>query len=294
MSRIFAPEPAAAAPRLAAVAQALTDAGAEVTVITTTVPGMTGGPETDDSAPYDVRCVPALRDRDGYIRGYVNYMSFDIPAFFRLVFSKRFDAVIVEPPPTTGVFIRAAAWLRRTPYLFYAADVWSEAADVAGTPKVMVSVVRAFEDWAYRGAARVLSMSASVSRRVSRSASGARVETVGNGYDSTVFRPDGPRIERSPCPLYAGTASEVHGAGVFVDAMPLLLTKHPEDKLVFIGQGADWSVGEDVSDIAAAMIEVFSAQGSSARRLELAERTRQRLSLQSVGARVADAVGAVI
>ncbi|MDO5500237.1 MAG: hypothetical protein Q4F67_11230 [Propionibacteriaceae bacterium] len=37
--------------------------------------------------------------------------------------------MIVEPPPTTGLVVRVACALRRTPYVYYAADLWSVAAE---------------------------------------------------------------------------------------------------------------------------------------------------------------------
>lgn len=247
VSRIFDPEPAAASLRLKAAADALASAGADVVVFTTTPPPAVSAvqPEGYD---YDVRRVPALRDRAGYIRGYVQYMSFDIPAFFRILFARRFDVIVVEPPPTTGIFIRLAAWLRRTPYVFYAADVWSEAATVAGAPGAVIRVVKAFERFTYRGATAVLAVSASVARRVRQATPGVRVEIVGNGYDASVFRADGPRVDKGPYLLYAGTASEVHGAGIFIDAMARVVREQPDARLVFVGQGSDWQSLQEAAE----------------------------------------------
>src|SRR5690625_423955 len=90
-TRIFTPEPAAASLRLSALVDALVEAGHRVTVLTTTTPH---GTEHPPGAR--VRRWPVLRDRDGYVRGYVQYLSFDIPLALRLLLTRRPDAVVVE------------------------------------------------------------------------------------------------------------------------------------------------------------------------------------------------------
>src|SRR5690625_1410599 len=90
-TRIFAPEPAAASLRLGALVRALADAGHRVTVLTTTAPGRYVPPPG-----VRVRRWPVLRDRDGYVRGYLQYLSFDVPLALRLLLTRRPDAVVVE------------------------------------------------------------------------------------------------------------------------------------------------------------------------------------------------------
>lgn len=234
-SRIFAPEPAAASFRLAALAAALADAGHDVTVLTSRLPR--GMVEAAPDARLSVRRAPVLRDRTGAVRGYVPYLSFDIPLFFRLLTARRSAAIVVEPPPTTGLAAVAAAGLRRTPVVYYAADVLADAAASAGSPGPVVRVVRWMERTVWRRAAAVLSVSPSVTARLRElGVPAARIVEVGNGIDTSVFAPDGPTAEAEPgYALYAGTASEVHGAGVFVEA----LAHVPEARLVFMGGGVE-------------------------------------------------------
>ncbi|MFB8386194.1 glycosyltransferase family 4 protein [Microbacterium sp. NPDC055910] len=239
ISRIYGPEPGAASFRLGSLARVLRDRGAEVTVRTTTRPaGYEGDPP--DHEGITIRRAWALRDRAGYIRGYLQYMSFDIPAFFRVLFSRRVDFVIVEPPPTTGAVVRIACALRRIPYAYYAADVWSDAVELTEAPSLVARVVRTFERFAYRGAAVVVSVSEDFTARIRAIAPTARIATVGNGFDESLFSDEGMhRSLAGPYLLYAGTASEVHGAGVFVEAMPAVRAAVPDARLVFVGQGAD-------------------------------------------------------
>lgn len=237
-SRIFAPEPSAASFRLEALATAFAEAGHDVTVLTVKPPK--GLPDDDRGRAYRVRRFPVLRDRTGYVRGYVQYMSFDIPLFFRILFGKKRDLIITEPPPTTGFFVRLAAALRRTPYAYYAADVWSDAASQTGAPGWMVRAVRGLEHFALRGAVRVLSVSDGVTRRLHELGDGSSAVTVGNGVDTSAFAPIGPEFDAGgPTFVYAGTASEWHGAAIFVEAFARVRRDHPDARLVFIGGGSE-------------------------------------------------------
>ncbi|SEE98125.1 glycosyltransferase family 4 protein [Ruania alba] len=265
VSRIFAPEPSAASFRLAALVRGLAGAGARVEVLTVEPPdgGPSAGHGPSSVLPARVHRARVLRDEAGYVRGYLPYLSFDVPLVWRVLRARRPDVYVVEPPPTTGAVIRVLAALRGRPYVYYAADVWSDASASTGAPGAVVRVVRALEGFALRGAAAVLSVSDGVTERVQ--ALGARhVVTVGNGVDTDIFTPgdppphsngvpssehgserpeprsnDGTPFEREvPFLLYAGTASEWQGAEVFAEAMPRVLEEVPGARLVFLGQGS--------------------------------------------------------
>ena len=234
-TRIFDPEPSAASFRLAALAATLADAGHEVTVLTTTPPktarGMT--PRTG----YRVRRFPVLRDRTGYVRGYIQYLSFDLPLFFRILFGAKQDAIIVEPPPTTWLLARWAAGLRRTPLFVYAPDIWSDASESARAPGFVVSTVRWMERLVCAGACGVLAVNAGVAERIQAIAPRAKVKVVGNGIDTETFRADGGTLGPKPFIIYSGTASEWQGAEIFVRACAQLKEERVEVRLVFLGQG---------------------------------------------------------
>ncbi|ACZ20824.1 glycosyltransferase [Sanguibacter keddieii DSM 10542] len=245
-SRIFVPEPAAASFRLAALVAALIGQGADVEVLTVRPApqhgGQDGAPRTDDAeTDAHIRRWPVLRDATGTVRGYVPYLSFDIPLFFRLLLCRRPDVVVVEPPPTTAFVVRVVCTLRRIPYVSYAPDVWSDAARGTPAPRVLVDAVAAVESWALRGARRVLAVSQQIAGRVE--AMGVDHESlvvVNNGADTRTFTPDGPRTDEGRYFVYAGTTSEWQGADVFVDALRSVLTVAPDVRIVFIGQGSAW------------------------------------------------------
>lgn len=237
-SRIYDPEPSAASFRLRALAAELAAAGAEVLVLTSRAPE---GETAPSPAGVDVRRARVLRDAAGYVRGYLPYLSFDVPLALRLLVARRPAVVVVEPPPTTGLVVRVVAALRRIPYVYYAADVWGDAAANATSSAVVLRVVRGMERAAWRGAAALLSVSPGVSARLAESGVDAsKIVEIGNGLEGDDFAPDGSLAEvDGPTFVYAGTASEVHGAGIFVEAFARVVAEHPDARLVFIGQGAD-------------------------------------------------------
>ena len=241
-SRIFDPEPSAATYRLRALASGLVEGGHDVTVLTVS-PGAAAD-ANDVARPYSVSRFPVLRDSSGYVRGYLQYLSFDVPLFFRILFGRRADMIITEPPPTTGVFVRLAAALRRTPYAYYAADVWSDAAQQTGASKPVITAVRLMEKFALNGAALVLSVSAGVTERIAELGVRSSVTTVGNGVDAELLSASltaAPEFTGASRPtfIYAGTASELHGAAVFIEALPAVLRAHPSTKLEFVGGGIE-------------------------------------------------------
>ena len=255
VSRIFAPEAAAATFRLTALVRALVARGADVRVLTSAAPP--GLVAEDAETPrgraraavprVDIRRAPVLRDASGYVRGYLQYLSFDLPAAVRLLVTPRPDIVVVEPPPTTGAVVRVVTGLRSlvgrpVPYVYYAPDVWSDASASVGAPGVVVAALRAVERFALRGAKGVVAVSPGVAQRV-RELGGDAVRVVPNGIDTTVFRPDGPVPEEAPdVPflVYAGTASEWQGAEIFAEAMRDVVVQVPGARLVFLGQGSSW------------------------------------------------------
>lgn len=257
-SRIFAPESAAASFRLEALAEALVEAGHEVTVLTVRPTRRMRAEQHDVDRTYSVKRYPVLRDRAGYVRGYLPYLSFDIPLFFRVLFGPRQDMYVVEPPPTSGFFVRLATAIRRTPYAYYAADVWSDAAEATGALPPVLKVVRSMEKLAVSGAACVLTVSDQMAVRIEELAPGAAISTVGNGADLRVFSAGLPSSTSTPYFIYSGTASEWQGARIFIDAFARISEEFPEVKLVFLGQGSDWDTLKEVAQtLAAGRVEFF-------------------------------------
>ena len=244
VSRIYLPEAAAASFRLAGVAKALREKGVEVEIVTTTPP-----PGLQASDQDRVRRFPVLRDKEGYVRGYLQYLSFDIPAFFRVLFSPRATVTLVEPPPTTGFFMRIASKLLGVPYVYYLPDLWG-AASASFAPKIVVKAVKALEAFAVRGAVAVIAVNEEIAE-TARAMGAKSVHLIPNGIDTDTFTNEVEplsRVERednglgdAPYFIYTGTASEWQGASIFISALAQVIDKIPHH-LVFLGKGSDWDL----------------------------------------------------
>lgn len=235
-TRIFDPEPSAASLRLRALARGLRGR-ADLTVVTTRPPEPLQG---EDEPTVEITRWPVLRDPSGYVRGYLQYMSFDLPLFFRLVFGRQADVFVCEPPPTTGAIVRLAAIVRRRPYVYYAADIWSDASRATSAPRLVVRTLEAIERFALRGAEAVLVVTEGVAGRVREMAPGRPVTVVGHGVDLTTFVATGPAITSPADIVYVGSASEWHGASVALDAVVEVLLRDSALTAAFIGQGSEW------------------------------------------------------
>lgn len=244
VSRIYVPEAAAASFRLAGVAQALRDKGVEVEVVTTTAPPGVAAYEQGT-----VRRFPVLRDKEGYVRGYLQYLSFDVPAFFRVLFSPRAAVTLVEPPPTTGFFMRIAHKILGVPYVYYLPDLWG-AASASFAPKLVVTAVKALEAFAVRGAAAVIAVNEEIAE-TARTMGAKSVYLIPNGIDTDTFTDEVKPLSRAerdsvgladaPYFIYTGTASEWQGASIFISALAQVIDKIPHH-LVFLGKGSDWDL----------------------------------------------------
>ena len=258
-TRTFTPEPTAAALRLGALARALAAGGDTVRVFTSRLASSvardareTGesqaladasGDTGEGSGLVEVRRAPVLRDRTGAVRGYVSYMSFDLPLLARLLVGPRPDVVVCEPPPTTGVAVRLACALRRVPYVYYCADIVSDAAALAGVPGLVVRTVAGLESFALRGARRVIAVSDGVALRA-RELGARDVAVVPNGVRVpeavATGVPDGFPACSGPVFVYAGTVAQWLAPEVFVDAFERARAQLGDARLVFVGQGSGW------------------------------------------------------
>ena len=258
-TRTFTPEPTAAALRLGALARALAAGGDTVRVLTsrlapsvardarkteeTQAPEDASGNAGEGPGLVEVRRAPVLRDRTGAVRGYVSYMSFDLPLLARLLVGPRPDVVVSEPPPTTGVAVRLACALRHVPYVYYCADIVSDAAALAGVPGLVVRTVAGLESFALRGARRVIAVSDGVALRA-RELGARDVVVVPNGVRVpevvATGVPDGFPTCSGPVFVYAGTVAQWLAPEVFVDAFERARAQLGDARLVFVGQGSGW------------------------------------------------------
>src|SRR5665647_1973377 len=123
-TRLFPPEVSAGAFRLNELASGFVRRSCRVRVVTT-IPPHTAPATVVDREGLELSRFPVLRDPGGNVRGYLQYLSFDIPLFFRLLVT-RFDLAVSEAPPTTGAVVSVISRLKGKPYAYYAADLWTD------------------------------------------------------------------------------------------------------------------------------------------------------------------------
>ena len=235
-TRIFAPEISAASGILRTWAEEFRDRGFEVTVLTARPPR---GAVIDDPSGIEIRRARVKRDAQQYVRGYLSYLSFDVPLAFRLLFSRRADLYVVEPPPTTVAVVRVVAGLRRIPYVVRAADYWSEAAEMVTSSRLILGTLRRVEAWGLGGAKMLFAAHDPLIGRFRSLGITTPAVPIGFGADTKDFRYEGQPPADPPVFVYAGTHSEWHGAGIFVEAMPAVLQQHPGARLEYYGNGED-------------------------------------------------------
>lgn len=236
VSRIFSPEVSAASGILRGWAECFAEHGLAVSVYTSQPPkSMSAEPITG----VRVRRAAVIRDRNNYVRGIISYLSFDIPLFFRLLFARRPDLFVVEPPPTTVAVIRLLARLKRVPYVVRAADLWSDAASMVTRSRLLLQLLRAVEIWGLNGATHLFVAHEPLLRRLRELGIRAQATAIGFGADTSIFAFRESTSTESGKFVYAGTFSEWHGSGIFIEALIHVRKRFPESRILFVGNGQE-------------------------------------------------------
>ena len=153
-----------------------------------------------------------------------------------------------NPLPRTGAAVRLACALRRVPYVYYCADIVSDAAALAGVARPVVRAVAGLESFALRGARRVVAVSDGVAGRA-RDLGAADVAVVPNGVRVpeavAAGVPEGFPTCGGPVFVYAGTVAHWLAPEVFIDAFERARERLGDARLVFVGQGSGW---EDLAE----------------------------------------------
>ncbi|MBX3312458.1 MAG: glycosyltransferase family 4 protein [Microbacteriaceae bacterium] len=243
VSRIYKPEESAASTGLSVLANSLALRGHEVTVVTAKAPKKY--PEFQQKN-VKTRRFPVFRDKEGYVRGYLSYLSFDVPLFFRLLFSKRADVYFVEPPPTTGFVVRIVCILLRRPYVYNGADIWSDAASQVTNSSLVLKILRVIEKFAFEGASHIVAVSEGLLERLVAFGVTKPVTVVGFAADTDTFGylPAQPLTAYKPVFVYPGSFSEWHGAAIFINAFKKVREKFENAELHFYGNGEDRKIFE--------------------------------------------------
>lgn len=235
-TRVFSPEVSAASGILRTWAEEFHRKRHHVEVYTVKPPR---GLQLDDPPGVKVRRAPVKRDKQHYVRGYLSYLSFDLPLLARLLFARRPDIYIVEPPPTSVAVVRVVAAIKRRPYAVRAADYWTDAAEVIVKSKLIINTLRRIEAWGLQGAAVLFAAHEPLAGRLRAAGVTSRAMPIGFGADTRAFHYDNQEPPATPVFVYAGTHASWHGAGIFVEALARIVHQFPSAKLLYYGTGEE-------------------------------------------------------
>jgi len=253
LTHYFHPEVGAPQSRLLDLANALSRAGHEVTVLT----GFPNYPDGVIQPAYrgrlfQVEHLEALRivrapvlpaPNRGVARRLLNHASFALSSIPASLAAGRADVVIVETPPlflaAAGVAVRA---LKRARLILNVADLWPDAAIQFGAlhHRALIAAARALERFAYRHADVIAVPTPGLERVLrERGYPEERVIVVPHGVDVTRFPLDpGAR----PVPrriVYCGTIGTGHAVGTLIEAARMLEEAGSGHEVVIIGDGSE-------------------------------------------------------
>jgi glycosyltransferase involved in cell wall biosynthesis len=256
VSQFYAPEPAAAANRVAAMARAFAAAGNDVRVYT----GMPSFPDGVIPAPYRGR--RHVVEQDGAVtvervwtyasrtslsgNRLANWLSVAFGATQRLVASRtRFDAIVVSSPPITlALPALLGAFAHRAPLVVDVRDVWPEIAVSMGSWRAkswLARLVGRIADVLYARAALVTCVTETAREQiVARGVDPAKVVVAPNGFDpvepaAVAPAPPQPGVRDV---VYVGNMGLATGLDVVIDAAARLRADGTI-RFVLIGGGAD-------------------------------------------------------
>ena len=256
ISQFYAPEPCAAANRIAAMAHAFAEAGHDVRVFT----GMPSFPDGVVAEPYRGRRHAV--EQDGpvtvervwtYASGtslpgnrVLNWLSVALGIARRIIAVKqKYDLVVVSSPPVTlALPALLAAFAHTAPLVVDVRDVWPDIAVKMGSWKAGSRLARAVgrvADALYARAALVTCVTETARGEiVARGVAPAKVLLAPNGFDP--IAPAGtaplPPVAGVRDVVYVGNMGLATGLDVVLDAA-VRLRADPTVRFVMIGGGAD-------------------------------------------------------
>ncbi len=183
----------------------------------------------------------------GMSRRMIGHCAFAISSLASLSIAGGYDVALVESPP---LFLALAARALRAgglPYVFHVADPWPDFPIAMGYLRSGLERRLAFglEDFAYRGAATITTVSPGLVDLLAAKASAAgRVQLLPNGVDVGRFDPAmAPATarqrlgwEESFTVVYAGTVGLAQGIGSLLEAARLV---DPQVRICVVGEGVE-------------------------------------------------------
>jgi len=259
LTQYFPPEIGAAQTRLGELAERLSEAGDQVTVVTPFPNYPTGviqagytGKRSMEEWMGPVRIIRtwtyATRNK-GFFRRILSHLSFSFSAYMALRQIGHTDVFYVQSPPLfVGIAALGMSRLKRVPFVFNVSDIWPQSAIELGAlrNRMAIRLAEMLERHLYRRATRVTVATPGILERLAaRGVPRDKLVLLTNGVDTDVFRPDRPTrdvaqrlgLDGHRIFLYAGTHGLSQGLDVVLDAAKL--TQDREVLFVLVGEGAN-------------------------------------------------------
>lgn len=261
LSQYYHPEPI---PKPVELAQALREAGDEVTVIT-------GFPDYPSGVLYPgyrlglvrrekIQGISVLRTYEYPYHGtralgrFANYVSFMLSAPLGALRAATTDVMYVwHPPLTVGVAAWMIARLRGIPFVYDVQDIWPEAAVLSGIlkPGIVVRCLSGLERFVYRRADHILVVTEGARQNlISKGVAPDKVTVMPHWFEPALFEgsetADREQTRREHgwdgkfVAVFAGNLGLVQGLETIVRAAECLRAE-PGIRVAFVGDGADKS-----------------------------------------------------
>lgn len=190
------------------------------------------------------------RSRSVFFR-IINYFSFVITSFMKLLFLPKTDFILCESPPLfLGITAVAMAKIKRTKLIFNVSDLWPESAEKLDivTNKWMLGFAYRLESWIYRNANLISGQTKGIVSNIQLRFPSKQVIWFPNGVDLDFFNGNLPAIpvdwrkelsiqECDFVLLYAGIIGHAQGLEVILKAAEKL--KDLPLKFVIVGDGPE-------------------------------------------------------
>lgn len=259
LSQYYWPEPI---PKPMELAQALSAAGDEVTVLTGfpnyPTGRLYGGYKLALIRKYEVDRICVLRTYEFPYHGtraigrFANYVSFMLSAPFGSLLAPKLDAIYVwHPPLTIGIAAWLIALLRGIPFVYDVQDIWPEAAVLSGIlkPGFVVRCLSVLERFIYRRANHLLAVTEGArSNLISKGVAAEKVTVMPHWFDDSIFVSQSPSLRDATRArygwdgqfvlLFAGNLGLVQGLETLVYAAENLRADS-QVLFAFVGEGAD-------------------------------------------------------
>lgn len=184
----------------------------------------------------------------GIVARLLNYFSFVITSFFRLLFATRSDFLLCESPPLfLGFTAVTIARLKGSKLIFNVSDLWPESAEKLGlvTNRLLLKLAYRLEKWIYQNAWLITGQTQGIVANIKTRFPGKTVLWLPNGIDLDFTEMPGSMDWASRWAiqseefvvLYAGILGHAQGLEVIIGAAERL--KEEKVKFVIAGDGPD-------------------------------------------------------